>query len=166
MGNLLEAKVIVKIDGESNEFIIDANLELKKLKKKIEEKTNIPVNDQELFKFGSEPLPDFISLKSLGINSKSDLYLYKKNELFEIKVSSRDYDYDDKDNNFTIKIHKNMEISFIKQIIAGKADLKSGKYIDNSFVFKSTVLQDSRLVKDYKIKKGSKIVVTTSHKVG
>ena len=115
MGNLLETKVTVKIDGESNEFIIDPNLELKKLKKKIEEKTNIPVNNQELFKFGSEPLPDFISLKSLGINSKSDLYLYKKNELFEIKVSSRDYDYDDKDNNFTIKIHKNMEISFVKK---------------------------------------------------
>ena len=165
MGTLLETKVTVYIDGMANIFKMDPKLELSELKKKIEAKTNIPVDDQELFEYGGEPLLDFISLKSLRINSDNHLYLYKKSELYEIKISTKE-DYDDNNDNYTCLIHESMNISFLVKMIKRKANIKLYGYDRFSLLFNSIKLENSKKVKDYNIKEGSLLVASIAHLKG
>ena len=162
MGTLSETKVTVYIDGMANIFKMDPKLELSELKKKIEAKTNIPVDDQELFEYGGEPLLDFISLKSLRINSDNHLYLYKKSELYEIKISTKE-DYDDNNDNYTCLIHESMNISFLVKMIKRKANIKLYGYDRFSLLFNSIKLENSKKVKDYNIKEGSFLVASIAH---
>ena len=155
MGNLQKIKVIVKIDGASNIFKIAPESDLNKLKKKIEKRTNIPVDDQELYNYKGEPLQDSLTLKSLENISENELYLYKKSELFEIKISERTNNYSyNEDEYFTIKVHENMEIHFIEMIYNNQYK----NYCEDSLIFNNIDLQSSKLVKDYDIKKGSHLV--------
>ena len=166
MGTLLETKVTVYIDGMVNIFNMDPKLELSELKKKIEVKTNIPVDEQELFEYGGEPLLDFISLKSLRINSDNHLYLYKKSELYEIKVSKKGGYIDDSNDNYTCLIHKNMNIGFLENLIKSKLKIKLYGYDRFSLLFNNIKLENSQKVKDYKIKEGSLLVASIAHLKG
>ena len=163
MGTLLEAKINVYINDSKYTFNINRDLELTELKKKIQDKTNIPVEDQALFEYGSEPLLDYLCLKSLKIKSNANLYLYKKSELFKIHISC-----DDRDNtfNFTFLIHENMEIGFIRSMIFKKCKIKLYGYDRFSLIFNSIALSSSKLVKDYDIKDGSLLVADIEHLKG
>ena len=160
MGNLQKIKVTVKIDGASNIFKIAPESDLNKLKKKIEKRTNIPVDDQELYNYKGEPLQDSLTLKSLENISENELYLYKKSELFEIKVSEKRNNYShNEDEYFMIKVHENMEIHFIEMIY--NSQFKHS--CNDSLIFNNINLQSSRLVKDYDIKKGSHLIYYGSY---
>ena len=159
MGTILETTINVFIDDSIHTFKMNNDLELSELKKKIQAKTNIPAEEQELFKYGSQPL----CLKSLQINSKTTLYLYKKNELFEISVSCSDYD---DTFDYTFLIHGNMTLDFIESMILQKSKMELHKYKRFSLLFKVIILNNSKLVKDYDIKEGSLLIVKISHLKG
>ena len=163
MGTILETTINVFIDDSIHTFKMNNDLELSELKKKIEAKTNIPAEEQELFKYGGQPLLNYLCLKSLQIKSKTTLYLYKKSELFEISVSCSDYE--DK-FDYTFLIHGDMTIDFIKSMILQKSKMELYRYKRFSLLFNGIILNGSKLVKDYDIKEGSLLIVEISHLKG
>ena len=163
MGTLSQITIKVYINDSINEFKMNKNSELSELKKKIETITNIPAEEQELFKYGSEPLLDYLCFNSLQIDSKTVLYLYKKNEIYEIKVSCNDYKYT---FDYTFLIHGDMTINFIESMIFRKTRMKLDRYNRFSLLFNNIVLSSSKTPKDYDIKEGSLLIAEIAHLKG
>ena len=162
----MESNIILYNGNEKDTYTINSNSKIIDFKKKISEKTGIPVEEQDIFYF-----PNFVTddetFESLEMEKKRefDFLLFKKDETYEIEIKHNGHYYSD----ISLMINDSMSICLIKNIIRYKDN--DDHYNDNPkmryVLFSDSIrLNEDKMAKDYNLKEKASILVTIHYMKG
>ena len=162
----MESNITLYNGNEKDTYTINTNSKIIDLKKKISEKTGIPVEEQDIFYFPKfvEDDKTFESLK-MEKNENIIFLLFKKDETYDIEITHEDHYHSD----LIITINDSMSIKLIRNIIKYKDN--HNHYNDNPKIkyalFSDSIwLNEDKMAKDYNLKEKASILVTIEYLKG